>query len=79
MLGAHLTLTYYVRSFEDMKAILSDPEYQARGRETEVGWIDTSKGQVKVGWETIYLENGEVVNTVAGDWSLENYAITVCV
>lgn len=50
-----------------MKAILADPEYQTRGRETEIGWIDASKGQVKIGWETTYLENGEVVNTVAAE------------
>ncbi|KAI1386967.1 uncharacterized protein F4822DRAFT_331212 [Hypoxylon trugodes] len=60
---ANLTLTYYVRSFDEMKAILNDPDYQAKGRDTEVGWIDTSRGQLKLGWETVYIENGEVVNT----------------
>ncbi|KAI1120563.1 hypothetical protein F5Y10DRAFT_123432 [Nemania abortiva] len=60
---AHLTLTYYVRNFEDMLELISDPEYQARGRDVEIGWIDTSRGQIKIGWETTYLENGEVVNT----------------
>ncbi|KAI1136026.1 hypothetical protein F5Y05DRAFT_121999 [Hypoxylon sp. FL0543] len=62
---AHLTLTYYVRDFDEMKAIVADPDYQSRGRDTEAGWIDASKGQVKIGWETTYLEDGKVVNTVA--------------
>ncbi|OTA97041.1 hypothetical protein M434DRAFT_392221 [Hypoxylon sp. CO27-5] len=64
---AHLTITYYVRNIDEMKAIVADPEYESRGRDTEVGWIDTSKGQVKIGWETTYLEDGKVINTVVDE------------
>ncbi|KAH9908269.1 hypothetical protein F4778DRAFT_716734 [Xylariomycetidae sp. FL2044] len=60
---ANLTLTYYVRDFEQMLKLTADPEYQSRGRDVEKGWIDSSKGHIKVGWETTYVEEGEVVNT----------------
>ncbi|KAF3058362.1 putative dimeric alpha-beta barrel protein [Daldinia childiae] len=64
MLEAHFTRTYYVRNFDEMKAIIGDPDYQGKGGNIEVGWIDPSKGYVKVGWETVYIENGKVVNIV---------------
>ncbi|KAI1808967.1 hypothetical protein F4811DRAFT_499648 [Daldinia bambusicola] len=64
LIEAHLTFTYYVRSFDEFKGIIADPDYQAKGRDVEVGWIDTSKGHVKLGWESVYIENGQVVNTI---------------
>ncbi|KAI0142980.1 hypothetical protein GGR57DRAFT_508447 [Xylariaceae sp. FL1272] len=63
MLEPNLTLTYYVRNFEDMLQLVGDPEYQVRGLEVEVGWIDSSRGHLKVGWETTFVEDGKVVNT----------------
>ncbi|KAI1822644.1 hypothetical protein F4861DRAFT_513886 [Xylaria intraflava] len=63
MKEAHMTLTYYVEKFEDMLELVGDPEYQSRGRDIEIGWIDASQGQLKLGWETTYIENGQVVNT----------------
>ncbi|KAI1849132.1 hypothetical protein JX266_005093 [Neoarthrinium moseri] len=50
-------------NLEDLKKLLSDPDYQEKGRDSEKGWIDSSRGEIRVGWETTYSENGEVVNT----------------
>ncbi|KAK7750073.1 hypothetical protein SLS62_008066 [Diatrype stigma] len=63
--GSDVTLTYYVRDIDDLRALLGDPEYQKRGRESEEGFIDSTKGELHVGWETVYFEDGEIKNTVA--------------
>ncbi|KAH9890827.1 hypothetical protein F4778DRAFT_752381 [Xylariomycetidae sp. FL2044] len=58
----NLTLTYYVDSFDDMLALTGDPSYRATSDALEEGYIDATRGQVKIGWETTYMEDGEVVN-----------------
>lgn len=61
--GADAILTYYVDSLDDLRRLLEDPEYQTKGRVKEKGWMDPSKGEIRVGWETTYIEKGQVVNT----------------
>lgn len=45
-----------------MMEITSDPDYQEVGRESEVGWIDSTKGEIMVGYERVYIENKELVD-----------------
>jgi hypothetical protein len=59
---AHAVLTYYVKDMNDMMKLINDPEYHAKGRESEEGWIDASKGEIHIGYEKVYLENGELVD-----------------
>jgi hypothetical protein len=58
--GADATLTYYFRNINDMRALLADPEYQKRGHDSETAWIDSSKGQLRVGWEIAYVETANI-------------------
>lgn len=54
--GIYVTLTYHVRGVDDFRFVLGDPEYQKRGRESEKDFIDTSKGELHIGWETVPLK-----------------------
>lgn len=45
-----------------MLALTSDPEYQEIGRTSEAGWIDSSRGEIMVGYEKVYIENGDIVD-----------------
>lgn len=38
-------------------ALTSNPEYQEIGRESEAGWIDSTRGEVMVGYEKVYIDN----------------------
>lgn len=48
-----------------MMALTSDPEYQEIGRESEAGWIDSTRGEIMVGYEKVYIDNKEIVDKVA--------------
>lgn len=50
-----------------MMALTSDPEYQEIGRESEAGWIDSSRGEIMVGYEKIYIDNKEIVDETLKD------------
>lgn len=59
---AHATLTYYVRDMEHMLQLVKDPEYQELGRISEAGWIDSSKGEIMIGYEKAYIDDGKIVD-----------------
>jgi hypothetical protein len=61
---SHAVLTYYVRDMEHMMQLVKDPEYQSKGRVSEAGWIDSSRGEIKIGYETVYIENGAITDQV---------------
>lgn len=45
-----------------MMALTGDPEYQEIGRESEAGWIDSTKGEIMVGYEKVYIDNKKIVD-----------------
>ncbi|KAH8765044.1 hypothetical protein F5883DRAFT_383643, partial [Diaporthe sp. PMI_573] len=57
VISSHAVLTYWVRDIQYMMALTSDPEYQDIGRESEAGWIDSTRGEVMVGYEGVYIDN----------------------
>ncbi|KAF2136528.1 uncharacterized protein K452DRAFT_322356 [Aplosporella prunicola CBS 121167] len=56
-------ISYWVRSADDMRGLLADPEWaeQVNARETE--WADTVNVVTMAGFETVYIEDGQIVNT----------------
>ncbi|KAF2642236.1 hypothetical protein P280DRAFT_467628 [Massarina eburnea CBS 473.64] len=58
-----IEVSVYVRSPEDMKKILTDPDFQeiVQG-ETHI--IDNSRGTLRAGWEEVYIEDGKIVENV---------------
>ncbi|KAK1569735.1 uncharacterized protein LY79DRAFT_594716 [Colletotrichum navitas] len=62
VISSHAVLTYWVRDLKHMLSITSDPEYQTLGRAVEAEWIDSTKGEIMVGYERVYIENKEIVD-----------------
>ncbi|KAH6968157.1 hypothetical protein FAVG1_11695 [Fusarium avenaceum] len=62
VIDSHAVLSYWVRDMKHMLALTSDPEYQEIGRTSEAGWIDSSRGEIMVGYEKVYIENGDIVD-----------------
>ncbi|ROT36441.1 hypothetical protein SODALDRAFT_335541 [Sodiomyces alkalinus F11] len=62
VISSHAVLTYWVRDIEHMLALTADEGYKELGRTSEVGWIDSTKGEVMVGYERVYIENGEILD-----------------
>lgn len=62
VINSHAVLTYWVRDIQHMMSLNSDPEYQEIGRESEAGWIDSTRGEIMVGHEKVYIDIKEIVN-----------------
>jgi hypothetical protein len=55
--------SYWVRTPDDIRALLSDPEWAEKVSEREKHWVNTGNVVITAGWETVYLEDGQIVNT----------------
>ena len=53
---------FMVRSIEDLKKAVEDPEYPERVLPDEQRFLDQSSSVVTLGWEEVYVEDGKVVN-----------------
>ncbi|CAN8098223.1 unnamed protein product [Discula destructiva] len=56
------TMVDKVRDILHMMALTSDSEYQEIGRESEAGWIDSTRGEIMVGYEKVYINEKEIVD-----------------
>ncbi|KUI64395.1 hypothetical protein VM1G_11192 [Cytospora mali] len=57
-----VTSSYWVTDPDKLRGLLSDPDWEGKVVAFEKDWIDTSKAEVQIGWESTYLEDGEIVN-----------------
>jgi hypothetical protein len=56
--------SFWVHDPKDFQNLLSDPEWAGgKFRETEATYGNLESAVVIVGWDTVYLEDGEIVNT----------------
>ncbi|KAK4449718.1 hypothetical protein QBC34DRAFT_463111 [Podospora aff. communis PSN243] len=53
--------SYWVRSPDDLRALLADPEWEEKVTGPEAEWIDMETVVVLTGFETTYVEGGELV------------------
>ncbi|KAH7307926.1 hypothetical protein BKA65DRAFT_415260 [Rhexocercosporidium sp. MPI-PUGE-AT-0058] len=53
---------YYVRSANDLRGLLMDPEWHEKVGKVETEYTNVGDVMIMVGWETVYIEEGEVVN-----------------
>ncbi|CRK28107.1 hypothetical protein BN1723_005130 [Verticillium longisporum] len=60
-----LVLEYWVKDLESLKSLASDPEWIQTALEPGNDWFDMSGPTIRIGYDTTYLEHGEIVN-VAG-------------
>jgi len=47
---------------DQLRALLTDPNWEGKVVKFEEGWIDTSRAECQIGWESVYLQDGEIVN-----------------
>lgn len=67
---------FYVRSMDQLQALMADPEFQAMLAE-EVDIIDPSRANLTLGWEEVYVEDGKVVNIEGGAGTYPDYTTIV--
>ncbi|KAH9215403.1 EthD domain-containing protein [Leptodontidium sp. 2 PMI_412] len=53
---------FMLRSVEDLKKAVEDPEYPEKVLPDEQRFMDQSNSLVTVGWEEVYVKDGKVVN-----------------
>ncbi|PVH85752.1 hypothetical protein DL98DRAFT_583344 [Cadophora sp. DSE1049] len=51
-----------LRSVEDLKKAVEDPEYPEKVWPDEQRFMDQSNSVVTVGWEEVYVKDGKIVN-----------------
>ncbi|KAI0412243.1 hypothetical protein F5X98DRAFT_379989 [Xylaria grammica] len=56
-----VTTTYWVKDPDHLRNMLSDPEWDAQVQDLEEGWIGQDRAAVQVGWETVYVEDGQII------------------
>lgn len=42
--------------------MLTDPDWEGKVVAFEKDWIDTSRAETQIGWETAFLQDGKIVN-----------------
>ncbi|KAK1962348.1 hypothetical protein LY78DRAFT_684124 [Colletotrichum sublineola] len=62
VIDSHAAMTYWVRDIKHMLALTGDLDYREIGRTLEAGWIDSTKGEIMVGYERVGIENEEIVD-----------------
>lgn len=54
--------SYWVRSPDDMRCLLTDPEWQQDITGPEKEWVAAENVVVLAGFETVYLQDGKIIN-----------------
>jgi hypothetical protein len=53
---------FVVQSMDDLYKAVQDPDYPARVGPDEQKFLDVARSTVTVGWEEVYVLNGEVID-----------------
>lgn len=61
MSPADVTSSYWGTP-DQLRAMLSDPDWNGKVVAFEKGWIDTSRAETQIGFETDFLQDGEIIN-----------------
>jgi hypothetical protein len=68
-----VTISVWVRTTDQIIAIVTDPDFQELVTMDEK-IVDGEKGTVNVGWEEVYVENGQIVNVDDGQSTYPSFA-----
>jgi hypothetical protein len=52
---------YWTTDFQNIRNMLSDPDWGTNVAKSAEGWLDTKKAHVQFGTQTTFIENGVVV------------------
>lgn len=59
---------YWTNDFQNIRNMISDPEWDTNVRKFVEGWIDTTKVDVQIGTHMTFIENGKVVRNTSNDF-----------
>ena len=57
-----LILEYWADDLESMKKLASDPEWTQTALRDQNNWLDTSRSNIRAGYDTAYVERGPFMN-----------------
>ncbi|KAI1401840.1 hypothetical protein F4819DRAFT_456887 [Hypoxylon fuscum] len=56
--------SYWVHDPDDLRNVLASPEWAEKIAGPETDWVNMESAVVLAGFETVYLEDGKIINTV---------------
>ncbi|OTB00390.1 hypothetical protein M426DRAFT_15526 [Hypoxylon sp. CI-4A] len=56
-----VTTSYWVRNPDELRNMLADPEWDEDVQNKEDSWIDTDQASIQVGFETVFVEDGQII------------------
>lgn len=56
-----ITTSYWVRDPDDMRRLLEDEDWAKFVSAVEVDWVDLDRASILVGYETVFVDGGEIV------------------
>ncbi|KAI0895719.1 hypothetical protein F4806DRAFT_502670 [Annulohypoxylon nitens] len=59
---ADLVIEYWLPSMDVLKDLNADTEWNEKAIKGLGNWLDSSKTVVHIGYETVYMENGNIIN-----------------
>jgi hypothetical protein len=62
-----MVVSYWLRSGDDLKALATDPEWPVI-TQTEKYHNDMDRAEIIIGWETMYMQDGNIVNCVPTEY-----------
>ncbi|KAH9992258.1 hypothetical protein F4779DRAFT_609322 [Xylariaceae sp. FL0662B] len=62
---AHMVIEYWVPDLDVLKKLIVDPEWVDKAVRNQEDWIDMTTSTSHVGYETRYMENGQIIKAVA--------------
>lgn len=59
----------WTSDFQNIRNILTDPDYEDKVRKFIEGWIDKTKIHIQVGTQTTLIKDGKIVKNMHNEWS----------
>ncbi|KAI1392919.1 uncharacterized protein F4822DRAFT_426120 [Hypoxylon trugodes] len=59
---ADLVLEYWMPDLSCLNSLIEDPDWNGKAVKGQEDWLDMSRSTIHIGYETTYLEDGNVVN-----------------
>lgn len=58
--------SYWVNDPDHVRALLADPEWKEKVSDVESPWVNAEVASILMGYETVYIDGGELVNGTLG-------------
>ena len=59
---ADVVIQYWMPSLDNLMKVVTDPDWEGKAVKGQEKYIDVSRGTTHICEETVYLEDGQVIN-----------------